>query len=130
MDLHYISHKITDDILGPIGSVCIRKFEYDDFNEDVDMAIQVRKLYEHYRDSEYIDLWSGFFSRRLIEYLYVDGCIMPSIYNGNDAIVDMNFLLDMFNKGRYGKHTDNQKKKLTTMMSFVVAPYLESKFKG
>lgn len=60
-------------ILYPIGSSCIKKFNRDDLNDIASIKEKLFKLFHAIQNNEYITLTSELFSRKLLTYLYDNG---------------------------------------------------------
>lgn len=122
--LHYlftIRNILNGDILYPIGSSCIRRFERDDLDEEVDLNVQLFELLHAIEQNEFIVLSSDFFSRKLLKYLYDLGAFIGSEYNNYDPFRDYQFMLDMFNKRM---RTQRQEKKATAIIMSSIRPFL------
>jgi hypothetical protein len=122
--LHYlftIRNILNGNILYPIGSSCIRRFERDDLDEEVDLKVQLFELLHAIEQYEFIVLSSDFFSRKLLKYLYDLGAFIGSEYNNYDPFGDYQFMLDMFNKRM---RTQRQEKKATAIIMSSIRPFL------
>ena len=67
--LFTIRNTLNGNMLYPIGSSCIRKFERDDLDEEVAVKEQLFKLLHAIESNHFITLSSNFFSRKLLRYL-------------------------------------------------------------
>lgn len=70
--LYTISNRVTNEVLEPIGSQCIKKFERKDLKEEISIYEQLFKLVNARRDKKFIALKSDekYFSKKLIDYLH------------------------------------------------------------
>ena len=96
--LFEITNRLNFKKLYPVGSSCIRKFERDDLNEEVNIYEQLFKLSHAIRDGADITLSTEFFSRKLLEWLYEQDAFLPNRYNEYDGYNDYEFMVKMFNK--------------------------------
>ena len=96
--LFTIRNTLNRNRLCPIGSICINRFGREDLDYEVSVYEDMFRLVHAVEKREYIELTPGFFSRKLLGYLYDNGAFVPSAYNGYDAQKDYRFMLDMFNK--------------------------------
>ena len=100
--VYTIANTETGEILSPIGSSCIKKFEQSDMDEELAGWQQAIKLMEEAArigKEDYVHLHSGSYSRKLLYFLYEQDAFRPTKYNGYDGYNDYLFLLDMFNGG-------------------------------
>lgn len=125
--LFTITNNYNGNKLKPIGSSCINKFGRRDLKESTDIYQQLYRLLSEFRDSNYIQFSSDLFSRKLIEYLYEDGCFIPNQYNSYDPERDYQFLIDMFNKR--SPLSEKQDRKVKALIMGSVRPYLSEKLK-
>lgn len=93
--LFTIRNKYNGNILFPIGSECIHKFERDDLIIITSSIIGIYKLYHAINDGERIELSSEYFSRNLLHELYQRNMFQIGDYS-NDA--NYQFMLRMFNQ--------------------------------
>ncbi len=124
--LYTIRNRYNGNILDPIGSSCIRKFERTDLNDEVSALEDMFRLLHAYENHEFIALDSRLFSRKLLLYLYEDGAFPGTTYNHGDGRRDYQFLLDMFNA-----HNDSisraQQGKINAIIMNSIIPYLQRK---
>lgn len=111
-------------ILFPIGSSCIRKFDRDDLNEEASIQEKLFKLFHAIEDGNFITLSSEFFSRKLLRYLYEEGVFQANEYNNYDPEKDYEFMLKMFNKRDKDSITPKQQRKINAIIMNSVRPYL------
>lgn len=121
--LFSIRNEKNQNILNPIGSNCIKKFERKEFNDQVNVNEKLFKLLHAIENGEFIKLNSEYFSRILLAYLYEDGCFKDSQYN--TAEEGYHFMLDMFNMRN--ESTNNQKRKIKAIIMNDIRPYLEKR---
>ena len=123
--LHKIVNRENGNILFPIGSSCIKKFNRSDLNQDVKINEDLFKLLHHIENRRYIELSSDFFTRKLINYLYDVGAF-DNDYNGFDGYDDYEFFLKMFNKRDKASITYNQQRKINAIIINSLLPYLRN----
>ena len=73
-----------------------------------------------------VELNSEFFSRVLLEYLWLNGAFVPSPYDKNQPMRDYEFMRDLFNKSSRGYASEREGKKpvaliLGPIKNFVMA---------
>ena len=122
--LFTIRNVYNRNILYPIGSSCIKKFERNELNYDVSIREQLFKLLHAIENNNYISLSSEFFSRKLIKFLYDSGAFKATIYNNQRPINDYKFLLNMFNKRDKDSISSAQNKKINAIILSSVNPFL------
>ena len=120
--LFTIRNTENGNVLYPIGSPCIKKFERNELDEEVSVKEQLFKLLHAIENNSFITLSSQFFSRKLIRYLYDIGAFKPTQYNNNYPYNDYQFLLDMFNKRN---RSERQKSKATAIILNSIKPFLQ-----
>lgn len=111
--------------LSPIGSSCIRKFQRSDLSSLVDAYEKLFKLLDEYSRTGYVPFNSKLFSRKLLLFLFEDGCFKANEYNHWNPENDYSFLLDRFNARE--PPTTKQKSKISAIMCTAVVPYLKAK---
>lgn len=125
--LFTIQNTINGNILYPIGSSCIKKFERADLNELASVKEQLFKLLHAIENNNFITLSSEYFSRKLLRYLYDNDAFNATTYNDFEPYNDYQFLLDMFNKRN---RSVNQEKKATAIILNSIKPYLQNLLKN
>lgn len=120
--LFTIENQLNGNVLYPIGSSCIKKFERDDLKHEVDVKEQLFKLLHAVEENQFLQLTSEYFSRKLIRYLYKIGAFKPTKWNDYEPEKDYEFMLDMFNKR---KRTEKQDKKATAIILTSIKPFLQ-----
>ena len=128
-DLRYLFTIINSrngNVLGPIGSSCIKKFERDDMAEDVSIKEQLFKQLHAIENNQYIMLSNEFFSRKLLGYLMDEGAFRANQYNHFNPEVDYNFLLKMFNKRDKSTITRSQSNMITAIIMNSIKPFLRA----
>lgn len=123
--LFTIRNEVNGNMLYPIGSSCIKKFERTDLNEEVSVKEQLFKLLHAIENNSFLTLSSDFFSRKLLLYLFNLGAFKPTIYNHFNPEEDYQFMLDMFNKRT--RRTVSQDKKVTAIILNSIRPFLRGK---
>jgi hypothetical protein len=106
-------------ILEPIGSSCIHKFERKDLDDDMAVIEQFEGLVSTFSQGKPITIHS--FSRRLIEYLYENGAFKANEYNSFDPENDYEFMIKMFNARDWSRAQDLKVKAIITSS---IRPYL------
>jgi len=127
-DLRYlftIRNSQNGNMLYPIGSSCIKKFNRSDLNESVSIKEQLFKLLHAIKSNEFITLSNKLFSRKLLAYLYESGAFKPSPYNRYDPEEDYEFMLMMFNKRDKGSVSEAQNRKVRAIIMSSIRPYLQ-----
>ena len=126
-DLRYlftIRNIINGNILFPIGSSCIKKFDRDDLNEKANIQEKLFKLLHAIENGNFITLSPEYFSRKLLRYLYDKDVFQANKYNNYDSKVDYEFMLKMFNKKDKDSITLNQQRKINAIIMASIRPYL------
>lgn len=124
--VYTIENMKTGEILSPIGSSCIKKFERSDMDDELAGWQQAIKLMEKAAEigkGDYVHLHSGSYSRKLLYFLYEQNAFKPTKYNGNDGYNDYLFLLDMFNGGF---RSEAQEKKCKAIITKSIYPWLRN----
>lgn len=111
-------------VMFPIGSKCIKRFEVDQLSEEVDYYEQLARLVSATKSNKFISLDSSLFSRKLLQFLYERGAFKPSVYNRGSAFNDYKFMLDMFN--RRTPPTNKQDKKIKAIILNHIIPFARS----
>lgn len=131
--LFTIRNRLNGNEIYPIGSTCIRKFERDDLNEDLECRRQALKLmHEAERlakeqgKGKCVEIDSGFFSRRLIYYLFEQGAFRRGGRSYGDADRDYGFMYDMFNKR---KLDEGQRERTRELIRDYVYPWLRDLYR-
>lgn len=119
--LYTIRNRANGNVLYPIGSECIKKFERDDLDQEISIMQQKFALVHAVERGKRIDLHSEYFSRRLLLALYQDGAFQPNQYNGYNGYNDYLFLLDIFNKRSCSYQQD---RKVQAIIVKSIKPYL------
>lgn len=127
--LYTIRNIKTGNILYPIGSSCIQKFEQDELTEETIIREKLFKLFHAIRSRERIELSSKYFSRNLLKYLYDNGVFVDSKYNSFDGYNDYRFMLDMFNKRKKTDISEAQIRKINGLIAYSIKPFLEHELK-
>jgi diphthamide synthase subunit DPH2 len=124
--LFTIRNILNGNLLYPIGSSCIKKFERDDLDDDVAIKEQLFKLLHAIENNEFITLSSDLFSRKLLGYLYDEDVFQANSYNRFNPEVDYEFLLKMFNKRHKDSISTMQQRKISAIIMSSIRPYLRS----
>ena len=124
--LFTIRNIINGNILFPIGSTCIKKFNRSELNDVVSINEGLFKLLHAIESNQFINLTSDFFSRKLLKHLFDSGAFLPTEYNNFSAQNDFDFILKMFNKRDKSTITPKQQKKIRAIIIAQIRPYLHS----
>lgn len=122
--LFTIKNTINKNLLYPIGSSCIKKFERNELNDIITIKEGMFELFHAIQNNIYITLSTDFFSRKLLEYLYTQGVFQGNTFNNFCGKNDYEFLLKMFNKRNKNSITEAQKKKIKAIIVNSIRPYL------
>ncbi|EHJ53314.1 hypothetical protein [Streptococcus macacae] len=125
--LYTIQNVFNNKILYPIGSSCIKKFEREDLNAEINVKEQMFKLLHAVEENAFLELSSEFFSRKLLLYLYEQGAFKATRYNNFNPHEDYQFILDMFNKR---KVSDRQNRKAVAIILNSIKPFVQEQLKG
>ncbi|HEM3202723.1 TPA: hypothetical protein U0910_000739 [Streptococcus suis 8830] len=124
--LYTIQNSFNGNILYPIGSSCIKKFEREDLNAEINVKEQMFKLLHAVEDNAFLELSSEFFSRKLLLYLYEQGAFKATNYNHFNSHEDYQFMLDMFNKRNV---SEKQSKKAVAIILNSIKPFVQEQLK-
>lgn len=122
--LFTIANESNGTSLRPIGSVCVNQFGLQDLNRQITLFTDLLKLRTCIREHENITLTSGYFSRAILEYLYVEGAFHPDQWNNGDGENDYTFLLKMFNKRDKEAISPKQGWKIVALLRDKVLPFV------
>jgi len=120
-----IKNMKNNNILYPIGSCCIKKFERNDLNEKTLIQEKLFKLFHAVKEKKYITLSKDLFSRKLLKYLYDEGVFKATKYNRSDPKNDYQFMIKMFNKRKKSEITKEERNKITAIIMSSILPYLK-----
>lgn len=121
--LFTIRNRINGNVLYPIGSSCIKKFNRQDMNDEVSVHEQSFKLLHAVEENQYLSLSTELFSRKLLLWLYNEGAF-DTDYNDYDGREDYEFMLKMFNKRDKDSITERQDKKIKAILLNSIKPFL------
>lgn len=124
--LFTIRNVLNGNILYPIGSSCIKKFERRELNDTAAIHQQLFKLLHAIENNEFITLSSDLFSKKLLEYFYDEGVFQANSHNHFNPEDDYEFLLKMFRKRDKDSITTFQQRKITAIIMTSIRPYLRS----
>lgn len=127
--LFTIKNQTNQNILFPIGSSCIKKFDRDDLNSITKVKQDMFKLMHALEKNQFIELTSEFFTKKLLLELFKEGAFKPNKYNNYEAKKDYDFLLKMFNKKYKDEITEKQNKKINALIMCSIKPFLLKKLK-
>ena len=123
--LFTIKNRENGNVLDPIGSKCIKKFGREDLSDEVDVCEQMSKLLDCVKDRKFVEFNSKLFSRKLLKYLYDNGCFYANEYNRYNPENDYKFLLEMFNMR--SEPTPRQNNKITALIMSSIKPFCRTK---
>ena len=115
--------------LYPIGSTCINKFDRDDLDYEVSVYEDMFRLIRAVENSEYIELTSEYFSRKLLGYLLDNDAFEPNEYNDFDGENDYHFMLEMFNKRNKDEIYASRQRKINAIIANSILPFVHSRIK-
>lgn len=123
--LYTISNKKTGNILKPIGSKCIERFDRDDLKEEISIYERLFKLLKAREDGEFIELKSDkkYFSKKLIDYLHEQ-----NVFTINEQYNYYKVLRKFFTQRK--ELTDKQKNFARRIIMTDIVPYLDSEIKS
>lgn len=131
--LFTIRNRYTGKEIYPIGSTCIRKFERNDLNEDLECRKQAlrlmreaERLAKEQGKGKCVEIDSGFFSRKLIYYLFEQDAFRRGGRSFGDADRDYGFMYDMFNKRTL---SDEQRERTREIIRDYVYPWLRNLYR-
>lgn len=127
--LHKIQNENNGNILFPIGSSCIKKFDRSDLNELISVKEKLFKLYHAVNNKEFLELSPTLFSRKLIKYLYKNGAF-ESKDSRFPAEENYDFFLEMFNKKNKNDITAAQHRKIKAILLNNIKKYVEEQLKN
>ena len=120
--LFYIRNRNNGTTFGPIGSECIKKFGRKDLASEVDVQERMFRLYEAITKGMRIELDATYFSRKFLLYLLEQKAMSEGDYG---FMLDMLFMLDMFNKRDKDSITYGQDRKINAVIAFSIKPFLQ-----
>lgn len=123
--LFTIQNEQNGNILEPIGSKCIKKFNRKELDEITAIYEDLFKLKSALSSDQYISLSSKYFSRKLLKFLYEENVFTDSNYNSFDGENDYYFMLDMFNKRDKDNISKAQQKKINGIIYYQIIPFLK-----
>lgn len=126
--LYKIRNEDNGNAICPIGSSCIKKFEREEFNENLSVNESYLKILEAVEDNQFLELKGGLFSRKLINYFYDQGIFEANQYNGFNPSKDRDFLIKMFNSRK--PMTRGQQAKARGLIGFTIVPYIKDEIEG
>lgn len=121
--LYTIRNVVNGNMLFPIGSSCIKKFNRTDLKEEITLREGLFKLLHAVEENKYLSLSSELFSRKLLKWLYNQGAF-DNAYNHYDGEGDYEFMLKMFNKRDKSSITIKQDKKIKAVLLNSIKPFL------
>ena len=127
--LFAIRNIINGNILYPIGSKCIKKFNNQKMSTQADIQEQLFRLYHAITNCNFITLSKEYFSRKLLLYFYQQN-VFDCDYNNFDGENDYMFMLKMFNKKDKANISRKQQKKINAIIIKQILPYLRERLRG
>lgn len=125
--LHKIKNNINGNIVFPVGSSCIKKFDRSDLNELISVKEKLFRLYHAVENREFLELSPDLFSRKLIKYLYDEGAFVSNNENYT-AESNYDFFLKMFNKR--SSLTIKEDKKVKAILLNSIKPFIIKQLKN
>lgn len=122
--LYKIRNVLNGNLLFPIGSSCIKKFNRTDMNEETVLIENTFKLLHAVENNRYLSLSTELFSRKLLRWLYDEGAFHTP-YNQYDGEEDYEFMLKMFNKRDKSTISVKQDKKIKAILLNSIKPFLQ-----
>ena len=122
--LFTIENRETGGEIYPIGSSCIKLFNRKVLDMSTAYLIDKHKLTKAINTGKFLEFTTEYFSRRLLENLYDEGCFQDSQYNKWDGRNDYDFLLKMFNKRNKYDITEPQRRKIIAILLNTIKPFL------
>ena len=130
--MYAIRNVLNGNIIYPIGSECIKKFENELLEDEAKcwaQAYRLTNLAVEYGKTKRISISrdKSMFSRKLLAFMYRNGVFKPNEYNEWDGGNDYLFMLDMFNARSM---TTGQIRKADHVMRESVYPWLRELYKS
>lgn len=111
--------------LSPIGSNCVNQFEREDLDLQVDQLLKLRTLRTAILvEPQNITLAAPYFSRSMLEHLYIRGAFPPDQWNHHNGDNDYDFLRKMFNKKDKDGISPAQRRKIYQLLHRKVFPFV------
>lgn len=126
--LYTIRNIYNGEMLFPIGSSCINKFERIDLRDETALIEEQFRLLHAVESNRYLSLSTEFFSRKLLKWLFEEGAFDTS-YNQYDGEEDYEFMLKMFNKKDKDAITIKQDRKIKAIIMNSIKPFLQKRLK-
>ena len=130
--MYAIRNTLNGNVIYPIGSECIKRFESNGLNDEAHCWAKAYKLValaSKYGKSRRISIYydKSMFSRKLLAFMYRHGVFKATEWNEWDGGNDYVFMLDMFNSQSM---TSRQMKKADHVMRESVYPWLGKLYKN
>ena len=125
--LYEIQNNENGNILFPIGSTCIKKFQRADLNEELKNREMMFKLVNAVKNHIRIELKSEYFSRKFLKYLYDNDVFQANEYNRNSSYNEYIFILNMFNEREI---TQRYAKRVIAIIMNSILPYARTQIRG
>lgn len=126
--LYTIRNIYNGEMLFPIGSSCINKFERKDLRDETALIEEQFRLLHAVELNRYLSLSTEFFSRKLLKWLFEEGAFDTS-YNQYDGAEDYEFMLKMFNKRDKDAISIKQDRKIKAIIMNSIKPFLQERLK-
>lgn len=122
--LYDIKNEYNSNILTPIGSQCIKKFDVKSLKDKINVYESLFKLLSHYEKNKYIHFkkHKNLFNRKLIDYLGEKGVLEKEVYKGR--LIDYHDALKTLYNAR--NLTENQTNFATAIIINKIIPYLKT----
>lgn len=117
--LYTISNIHNGNILFPIGSQCIKKFDREELSDEISAIEKMFSLQKAYENNEFIELSPALFSKKSLKYMYDNGAFNNSNYGS--GYNSYQFILKMYKK----RNTPSpaQQRKINAIIMNDIRPY-------
>lgn len=123
--LYKIKNDINKNVIYPIGSRCIKRFERTDLIEKTFCYEKSIRIYKAVKSYEYIELSSDLFSRKLLKSFYEEGAFESDFYLYS-AEENYNFMLKMFNKK--SAPSPKEQRRIDALIINNIKPFIKKKY--
>jgi len=127
--LYSIVNIINGNVLFPIGSCCISKFENPGLQDTATIYKNLRKTLSNIRNHQPKDFYNVkkiFSHENTLHNLFTMGAFVPTCYNRGNPIEDLNFMIRMFDLR--SEPSIKQQNKIDVIINKYLLPWLQTKF--
>ena len=117
-----IKNRYNRNIIYPIGSSCILKFERRDLKQTLNIYEQLFSIRTKYYNREKITLKD--FSGALLQFFYEKGVFKPTRYNQYNPENDYKFMVQMYHQ--VTDLTERQQSKVNALIINYIIPYIQT----